>query len=486
MASVTFVYFDIDTGFYPTFHHGLASVAAALRHDGHQVRLHHLRRKSDLENAKTALESSRPDVIGLSFTSNQKQHVSHFLETIDSKAVAKLLIAGGVHATVAKGRLFEDLPTLDGVCVGEGEIPLRELCRRLDNQDDYLSTPSFCFNTPEGPVHNPVLPLQDLGSLPPPDYSVFDYQAIVEGNGECFPMLVTRGCPYSCSYCCNHALRGVYPNTGKYTRFPRVDYAIDTVRNNLRLYPDARKITFHDDIFALNKKWLFEFCQRYEREIGRPFSINTRVETIDDEVVTCLKRAGCTTIRFGLETGNEWLRRQILNRRESNQTIRDAFATVHKHGMRTYAFSMVGLPFETASMAAETRRFNWELWPSFGACFFFYPYEGTRLHALCQEYGLLRDGIETLSGFRQAPALKEVFMTEKQARNHLRAVEAFLYGRIVFSQIRLPRLLEKALLRTVVLPLKKLIAAVMDPYPTGWFPRVVRASLRKLGTKYLR
>ena len=76
----------------------------------------------------------------------------------------------------------------------------------------------------------------------------------------------------------------MYPNTGKYTRFPPVEYAIDAVKNNLRLCPNTRKISFHDDIFALNKKWRFEFCQQYETEIGKPFSINTRVETINDEV----------------------------------------------------------------------------------------------------------------------------------------------------------------------------------------------------------
>ena len=195
MARVSLLYFDIDTGFYPTFHHGLASIVAVLRQDGHEVSLHHLRNGADLENTKTTLERDRSDVVGLSFTSNQKQHVSRFLRTIDSEAVAGLLIAGGMHATVAGARLLEDFPALDGVCIGEGEIPLRELCHRLDNKGDYQSAPSFSFKGPDGPVNNPILPLQELGLLPPPDYSVFDYQAIVEGNGDCFPMLVTRGCP---------------------------------------------------------------------------------------------------------------------------------------------------------------------------------------------------------------------------------------------------------------------------------------------------
>jgi hypothetical protein len=68
----------------------------------------------------------------------------------------------------------------------------------------------------------------------------------------------------------------------------------------------------------------------------------------------------------------------------------------------------------------------------------------------------------------------------------LQTIEAFLYGRIIFSQIRLPRALERAMLRTAVLPLRKLVAAVMDPHPTGWFTRFMRGSLRKLGIKYLR
>ena len=77
-------------------------------------------------------------------------------------------------------------------------------------------------------------------------------------------MLITRGCPYKCSYCCNHSLRNMYPNKSSYVRLGSVKHAINIIKNNLSLIHKTGKILFHDDIFTSNKKWLSEFCNAYE------------------------------------------------------------------------------------------------------------------------------------------------------------------------------------------------------------------------------
>ncbi len=480
MARITFIYFDLHTGYYPSFHHGLAYLIGTLKNENHEISLVHLTDEDDFDNATRLLKEEEHDLVGLSFTTNQKKYVRRFFQI--ANVPARLIVGGGVHCTLVRDEVFKDLPGIDGVCVGEGEAPLRELCRRLDNGDDYLSTPSFYFKTNGKIVKNPVAPLQGIDSLSFPDYTLFDYDKIISDNGQCFPMMLSRGCPYNCHYCCNHAFREIYPNKGDYVRFPSIERSINVIKNNLSLYPGTEKIILADDTFTLNKKWLSEFCGVYKREIGLPFLCNARVETMDEQVAQYLKHGGCISIDFGVESGNEWLRRHILNRRHSNKRIKEAFAITKKHGIKSFSFNIVGLPFETEEMARDTLNLNLELQPDFGKCFYFYPYPESRIHQLCLDYNLLLDDLESVSGILEAPSLKEVFMSHKETKKHFDLMQSFFYARLLFSKIKTPFLLERLLLKIVFL-LRRPISAILVPN-TNTFG--LRRILRKVAMKYLR
>ncbi|MFZ5845395.1 MAG: B12-binding domain-containing radical SAM protein [Patescibacteria group bacterium] len=449
MARVHLIYFDIDTGYYPGFHHGLAYLIGALRADGHSVILSHLADEKDFFRLKNIWRRKVPNLIGLSFTTNQKKFVRRFFQKM--KLPQSLVIAGGVHATLVREEVLEDFPQVNGICIGEGEYSLRELCRRLDKKEKYLDTPSFYWRTKTGVLKNPVMPLLDIDTLPFPDYSLFDYTKIIRDNGESFYMMLSRGCPYSCHYCCNHVIREVYPNKFKYVRFVSPRRAIDIIKHNLALYPQAQKILFSDDTFTINKAWLTEFCQLYKEEIGLPFLCNARVETINDEVAGSLKMAGCAMLGFGIESGSAWLRKYILNRHHSNELIKKAFAIVRKHRLKTYVFNMVGLPFESKNMAEETWKLNQELQPDIGRVFYFYPFPGTQLYQLCREYGFLPADLENVSGYLEAPALKEIFILHADTRALFQKLHVYLTMRIIFSKLGIPLPLEAYLVKLMLL-----------------------------------
>lgn len=408
MAKIALIYFDLHTGYYPSFHHGLASLIGTLKKENHNVSLHHLVFEDDFDKTTKFLKEEKHDLVGISFTTNQKKYVRSFFEMANFSA--RLTIAGGVHCTLVKDDVFRNFPEIDGICIGEGEIPLKELCRRLDNDEDLLSTPSFYFKAKDGIVKNPISPLQSVDNLPLPDYSLFNYFKMISDNGDCFPMMLSRGCPYNCHYCCNHAFRQIYPNKDEYVRSPSVQRSINLIKKNLFLYPKTKNIIFADDTFTLHKKWLMEFCEIYKKEIGLPFSCNARVETIDNQVAHYLKLGGCQSICFGVESGNEWLRKHILNRRHSNKRIKEAFELTKKYGLKSFSFNIVGLPFETREMARDTLNFNLELQPDFGKCFYFYPYPESRIYQLCLDYGFLLDDLEAVSGYLEAPSLKEILV----------------------------------------------------------------------------
>lgn len=483
MAKVCLIYFDLNTGYYPSLHHGFAYIIGILKNDNHEIALYHLANENDFDAIVSFLEKESHDLIGLSFATNQKKYVRRFFEM--AKLSSKLIIAGGVHCTLVKENIFKEFPEIDGICVGEGEFPLKDLCQRLDNKEEYLSIPSFYFNTRNGIVKNSISPLQNIDALSLPDYSFFNYNKIISENGDCFPMMLGRGCPYSCHYCCNHAIRQVYPNKNIYVRFPTVQHAIKIIKNNLSIYPNTRRIAFADDTFTLDKKWLLEFCEIYKKEVDLPFICNARVETISDQLVRYLKYAGCVSIDFGVESGNEWLRKYILNRKYSNNKIRRAFHITKKHGIKRFSFNIVGLPFETKEMAKDTLNLNIKLRPNFGKCFYFYPYPGTILHQLCLNYDLLLDNADSVSGYLERPSLKELFMPHKETRKQFELMNLFFYTRLLFSRIRMPLLLEKSLLNIVFL-LRKPVSSLLDPTTNNRSIKELRKRVKKFAKRYLR
>ena len=78
-----------------------------------------------------------------------------------------------------------------------------------------------------------------------------------------------------------------------------------------------------------------------------------RIENINKELMILLKNAGCEFINVGVETGNEWLRRKVLNRQISNEQTINAFKIIKDVDLNVAAYYMIGLPFETPEMIEE-------------------------------------------------------------------------------------------------------------------------------------
>jgi radical SAM superfamily enzyme YgiQ (UPF0313 family) len=144
-----------------------------------------------------------------------------------------------------------------------------------------------------------------------------------------------------------------------------------------------------DDTFGLNRKWRKEFLAEYRRRISKEFVCVLRVDVISDEFMRDLKEAGCCRISFGLESGNDYVRKEIMHRNMSNKQIIKAFDIVHRYGMKTNAINIIGVPGETEEMIWDTIRLNRRVKPTVSGVNIFYPYKGTKLGDKCFEEGLV-------------------------------------------------------------------------------------------------
>jgi radical SAM superfamily enzyme YgiQ (UPF0313 family) len=144
--------------------------------------------------------------------------------------------------------------------------------------------------------------------------------------------ITTRGCPFDCTYCYNFAYAELYKGKGARVRYRTVYNVLDEIEEE-RSKRKISIINFEDDIFGLNKAWLMEFAEKYPRRIGIPFCCNVRVEYIEDDMVSLLRRSGCHTVAMGIEFGDPRTRRELLNRDMTNEEVVKACHLIRNAGI---------------------------------------------------------------------------------------------------------------------------------------------------------
>ena len=252
------------------FHIGLAYISAVLKENGHETKLIHISDVTTtlptdaLPKIHKTITEWQPDLIAYGATTNMFPYVCRISKELKKHSITQVL--GGVHATLdPENALKESL--VDYVIVGEGEYPLLEICEREKGIKGIKNLVYF----EEGEIkRNPLRPLIDVNTLPFPDWDLFDYRNCYDGNLKRLAVYLSRGCPYKCSYCCNHALASIYKGLGNYVRFPSPSKAIAIIKDGLNKFPELEYVDFWDDNLPLRQKWFEEFCLKYNEEINLP------------------------------------------------------------------------------------------------------------------------------------------------------------------------------------------------------------------------
>jgi radical SAM superfamily enzyme YgiQ (UPF0313 family) len=371
--------------------YGVASLRAVLLENGHDVHLIHWTQTPKESELRARLQVVRPDLIGFSVNSHYAHRLPVWAKWARAHSSARIIV-GGIHATLAPQEIMA-IPQVDFVCVNEGERTLVELCDVLERGKNVVDVAGLWVREKDQARRTKPRPLAtDLDKLPIPDFGGFDFENLYPVRRGYFPYLMSRGCGYSCSYCCVHTLRKSSGATSSYWRFLSPARAVDQLRILLDRHPVAvDRIQFLDTILFPDREWLTEFSRLYRDRIDLPFSCNMRADLVDDDVARQLAEMKCEVVRFGVESGDEEMTRHILTRGLKIDDIRQAFATLRRFGVHRWSYNMVGLPEETLARALSTVKLNAEMMPELSIPFLFYPYPGTRLHQHCHDRGYLTD-----------------------------------------------------------------------------------------------
>jgi len=410
-VKVTFVYPDFfqyaDGSFMPEgrIYLGIAYLSAVLKKAGHQTSLVHVVAPPGREELLERVKGESPDLVGFSSTTHMFRHVGRWASWLRGE-LDITTICGGVHPTIAPEEVV-NTPGIDIACVGEAEETVVELCDALEEGRDCSGIPGLWLRRRGDVVRNPARPLlTDLDSLPFPDRSIFNPALFCDDQHPRGTLMASRGCPFNCSYCSNHAQKSVYPNPKEYVRLRSPENVVEEIEHMVAADARIEFVRFDDDILTMDREWLGRLSELYRSRVGMPFICNSRVNFIDREMARALADMGCSVVCMGIESGNPWLREKVLNRHMGSERIVEAFALCRESGMKTVSTNMVGLPMEDTSMVLDTIKLNARCHPDTIQVSTFIPYPGTELYKLCEAKGLI-EGERVDSIFEGRSPLKQ-------------------------------------------------------------------------------
>jgi radical SAM superfamily enzyme YgiQ (UPF0313 family) len=394
-ARVLFIYPNLNT--QEGFNHGIAALSGALKAAGAETKLLNLNNTLlEVPDREEILETVRdfdPDLICFSVMTQQYKYALSIAKDIKERFAFPIAV-GGVHASMVPDEICRD-GVFDYVCVGECDRALPALLEAIKQEKDVTSIPNVWARREDEWVRNPVGPFPKLEDLPPKDFEIFELDRMLAGMNGWMSLLTSRGCPYRCTYCFNHKIVQRYKDEGgdrpaAYLRRYPLERILGEAETLVRDHPGIKTFIFDDDLFTLDEKAVIDFCRGYKAlDLGVPFVVNAHVQSFSRPMAEALREAGCLILKFGIESGSERIRRDVLKRRMSNDQIAEAFGVAHDAGLHTSAFLMFGLPLEeredveaTIDLVARIKpgRFRWAV---------FYPFPGTEIHDLCVENKLI-------------------------------------------------------------------------------------------------
>jgi len=280
----------------------------------------------------------QPDLVAIGTISDTYQWAIAIAEGV-KKQIDVPILFGGLFATNCPDTPLST-PWVDMVCMGEGELPMVELCNSMERGEIDTSIQNMAYKTEAGIKYNPIRPLVNMNDLPPYDIDLFEDDIVI---GNRYYTLSSKGCILSCSFCSQAFYEGFNG-----TRDPRrraVDLVIDQLVEAKKKY-NIRLIDFEDNVLYSNRKWFREFAIKYKEKVDIPYICMGYPAATSDEVAELLAHSGCYRLQLGIQSMNEENRNKLLRRPESNEQIRACFDALDKYKVKYSCDHIFGLPNE--------------------------------------------------------------------------------------------------------------------------------------------
>lgn len=190
----------------------------------------------------------------------------------------------------------------------------------------------------------------------------------------------SRGCPFKCSFCVNESLKSKIKRKSPEHFFNEIKTVVEKYK--------AQSLYFCDDLFVLDVKWLEEFTTLY-KSLGIPYLCTGQAKTMTYRHAKALFESGCHTVSIGLETGNENIRRNVLNKNVTNKELLECSRILHDVGIKLQTSNMFCLPDDTIEDTLSTIQLNKQMGATQLFATIFLPFPKTSLAQYCIDKGYL-------------------------------------------------------------------------------------------------
>lgn len=358
---------------------GLGYLAACVRARGHEAAIIDLaRERAGAEKGAALVKAQAPDLIGLGIMSSAYLPAKELVAAIRQELPDTPLVIGGPHVTALAEDAMEDFG-VDLAMTGECEQSFPELVEAMAaggsldggslagspqdgsplNNGRLDGIPGLCFRDGGIVVGERGDFTDDLDSLPFPAWDLMDPRSypdlphqLLHKKFPVAPVMTSRGCPYDCSFCASTALWG----RGWRTR--SAENVVDEIEMLVRDF-DVKEIHFEDDNFTLKASHAAAVCEEILRrgiDIVWACPNGVRIDTLDDDLLELMRRSGCYSLGFGIESGSQAVLEKN-NKKLKLDRVADQVEMVKRHGIEAFGFFIIGLPGETVETIRETIRF---------------------------------------------------------------------------------------------------------------------------------
>lgn len=359
---------------------GLCYAAAAFEAVGAEVRiLDYMVRAYSLEKLTAELAAFEPDIVGTNSVTLNFNAAANILKTARQILPNAVTIMGGPHVSFDYENTLHRFPEIDLIVVGEGEQTIAELLPVISDRDAWPTVAGLAFKNGESVrFTGPRELIRDLDRLPLPARHLLPMSRYL-ALGFPISIITSRGCPGRCIFCQGRRM------VGSRVRNRDARQVVDEIETLLAF--GFERINFADDFFTSNARRVREICGEIKRRgLDFRWMVFARADSVNPEMLTMMRQAGCDAVFFGFESGNQ----EMLDRIGKTITldrVRRAVADAKTVGLHVFGSFIAGLPGETLQTLMDSDRFARELDVEYGY-HFLTPFPGTDVKDRINEYDL--------------------------------------------------------------------------------------------------
>ncbi|MFQ5481191.1 MAG: B12-binding domain-containing radical SAM protein [Nitrospinaceae bacterium] len=385
------------------------------------------------------VRETRPAMVGMSIMTFNLLDALQAARALKREHPAVQICLGGPHVNLYPQETL-NLPEVDFVVFGEGENTFSLLMQTLEEagaESPRLRDIKGLGFKQEGAARiNPAATdLLTLDELPFPARHLVDvtrYQHIIKEGRQFFTLQATRGCPAACTFC-----------DIRKTQFRQRSPENVTTEIEELLEMGLDDLFFVDDTITINKKFVLELCDHIVRRgLKLNFKISARVDTVNPELLTALRRAGCYRIHFGVESATE-RHLKYLEKGQTREKIERACRWTRQAGIGIFAYMMIGIPHETREEMLATVDFAKRLKPDYAQFSICTPYPKTELYFRMIKEGIVPEDYWLAFAENPSPDFKIRFWSKDFSESQLRRLQDECHARFYRSPTYLMKQITK-------------------------------------------